>query len=358
MAWPPSTDDLLDLVAADVYQRVDTYRFDLTDHGGDVIGQLTPDFESAPRMTNDTGRSVMRTIDNLQLPASETRHIDGIKDRCVVHMVLENGAEERLGEFLWGDDTHPVREWGHEHHSVLVDLLHPLTSKSGRTSGSKVGQNVVQRAVDHARLVVSAVVIDAVPDPTTLVTPLGWTPDDTYQAIINDHLKTVGYLPCYYDRHSRLQIRPVPDPAVSQATLFYGDAGRIERDSITESDDNLKAPNEFVAYDSSAQGTPRIGRYRIPADAPHSVENRSYVWRHVEGIQGLASQAAADKAARAMATLDRESTYAWRTWTSAADPRHDTFDIIDFYGENYLEVRWTLELAPGGRMTHQARRVY
>jgi hypothetical protein len=358
VAWPPTTDDLLNLVEGGVFQRADQYRFDLTDHSGDVIGQLTPDYENPPRMTNDTTRAVMRTIDQLVLPASESNHVDGIRDRLRVTMVLENGAEFEMGTFLWGDDTHPVREWGHEHHSVLVDLLHPFTSPRGKTSSSKLGANVITRAGDHARLIESSVNMDIVPDPSVLTAPLGWTPTDTLLRVINDHLALVSYLPMHYDRHSRLQMRPVPDVDNTPVDISYGDAGRIERDSITMSDDLLQAPNEFVVYDSSAQGAPRIGRYQVPASAPHSVENRSYVWRRVEGIQGLASQAAADKAAKALAVTDRNATFDWRTWTSAADPRHDTFNVISFYGVPYLEVRWSLVLAPGGPMTHQARRVY
>jgi hypothetical protein len=359
VGWPPTADEILDLVEGGVHQRTDKLRFDLMDIAGGVIGELHPDLEDTPRMTNDTSRSVFRTVDQLMLPASEHTHINGVQDRVQVWMILQDGTEYSLGKFLWGDDTHPVREWGHEHHSVLVDYLHPLTTPRGRTSGSKVGQNIVQRAIDHARLVVSADDIDAVSSPATLSAPLAWTPDDTIQTIVNDHLTLAGYHSIYYDRNGRLQMRPVPaDISSEPPDLTYTDGGRVERDSIVWANDLLQAPNEFVVWESSGEGPPRVGRYAIPSSAPHSAQNRGFVWRRVESMQGLSDQGAADRAAQALAVTDRKATFEWRTWTSSADPRHDTYDIIDFYGDHFLEVRWTLDLVPGGKMTHQARRVY
>ena len=44
--------------------------------------------------------------------------------------------------------------------------------------------------------------------------------------------------------------------------------------------------------------------------------------------------------------------------TTALDPRHDSYDVIRWQGENWLETAWSMDLAEGGNMTHQLRKSY
>jgi hypothetical protein len=357
--WPPSTDQILDLVAGGVLLRSDRYRFDLLDALETPIGEVHPDLEANPKVGWDTTRTVMRSLESIRLSASEAGDINPTTDRLRPVMVLQNGAEFPLGVFLGGDVTQPERAWGDEHQSQWVDKGHILTFPYGKTTGSPKGANVVQRAVDYARTAFNLSDIDAEPHPAVLKAPLGWGIDDTLGAIIDAHLALVGYLPVHVNRAGRVQIQPAPtDLDLFPATLDFEAGGRVQRDSIVKSDDLLQAPNEFVVYDQSGANTPIRGVYRIPETAPHSVTKRGYVVRRTESMTGLATPEQANTAAKALATTDRKSTFRWRTWRSSGDPRPDTFDVVRFMGDNYLHVAWAMELRPGGLMDHQARRVY
>lgn len=358
-SWPPDTTQILDLVAGGVLQRADRFQYLLKDRLGTVIGEVHPDAEQTPTVVNDTGRAKIRTLDNVRLPASERGDINPHRDRLTPRIILQNDASFDLGVFLFADQSRPRREWGLEEHNQLFDKMQILDQKGATTTGSPAKANIVQRAVDFARTVLNSSEIRATPHPQVLKAPLLFTPSDTVLGIINAHLALVGYLPCYFDRAGVLQIRPAPldlDKAVADQT--YDHAGRIERDSIVESDDMIAAPNLFMVYDSTGVGAFAVGKYRIAASAPHSVENRGYEVRRVEQQQGLENAVQATTAAKLLATTDRKATFDWRTWRTSLDPRPDTWNVAKLLGTNFLEVAWQMELRTNGRMVHQARRVY
>lgn len=358
-AWPPSTDQILDLVEGGVLQRADRYRFDLLSAAGAPLGEVHPDQEASPRVTLDTNRTVMRSLEQVRLTAAEAGAINTNTDRLRPVMVLQNGAEFSLGVFVAGDAAQPQRAWGDEQESQWVDLGHKLSFPYGRTTGSGRRHNIVQRAIDYTAVFFNSADIDAEPRGSVLKAPLVHTYQDTATTIVNAHLALVSYLPIHLNRDGRPQLRAAPVSLDTiPSTLSYGDAGRVERDSIVKSDDHLQAPNEFVVYDQSGANSPIRGVYRIPDSAPHSAASIGYVRRRVEAMTGLATIAEANEAARGLATTDKRSTYQWRTWVSSPDPRHDVFDVVRFYGINYLEVAWSISLVPGGLMTHQARRVF
>lgn len=359
--FPPSPDDILNLVEGGVFQRIDSFRWDLLDWEESVIGTLTPDLERAPRISLDTTRSIMRSVEGMYLPASEMTHTDGIGDKVKASMILQDGTEYSLGVFLWADDVHPQREWGEEHSSSLADKGLILDQPIGKTSGSAKKTNTITRATDFLRAAgIPNEQIDVTPHPDLIDAPMTWDPTAKWADVINDHLQILGYYPVHFNRDGVAQLKPTPSSIETAETTVpsFDDGGRIEHDSIVHSNDLFEAANEFVVYENSGQGTIKIGRYRISPKWPHSVENRGFVVRHVESMQGLANSVAATTAARALAFKSRKSIYEWITFNTAADPRHDVFDIYDFYNARYQETKWSLECKPGGRMTHEAKRIY
>lgn len=359
LTWPPQTAQILDLVAGGVLQRADRFRYELTDRLGTVIGELHPDAERNPKITNDTNRTIIRTLDNIRLPVSEENAINPMRDRLAPKIILQDGTVFDLGVFVFQDDSQPVRAWGREHHIQLDDKMKALDQKGATTTGSPAKANIVQRAVDYARTVLNPAEINAEPNPQTLKAPLLFALSDTVVDIINAHLALVGYLPCYFNHKGILQMRPAPlDLTKAVAPIEYEHGGRIERDSIVESNDLGDAPNTFIVYESTGTGQFAVGKYYIDPSAPHSKENRGFEVRRVESMQGLENAIQATTAAKTLATTDRKSTFEWRTWTSSLDPRHDTWDLVKFLGANFLEVAWTMDLRSNGRMEHQARRIY
>jgi hypothetical protein len=363
MPWPPTTDQILDLAEGGVYMRADRYRFDLEDAHHHLIGELTPDLDQRPTLTHDTTRSIFRSVRNLRLPSSETTAINTLRDRVRIWMVLQNGAELPLGRYVWADDTHPLREWGVEKHSVLTDQQEILDQQQGRSSYSRKGWNLVTRAYQFAISPSAgqfpADEIDFVSSSAVAAQPLNWTGTDRTLAIINEHLALAGYFPAYFNNDARLIFRPIPDQLDDlEPTVSYRRGGRVVADSRTQSDDLLHAPNVFFVTDTSASGTPILGRYDVPDSAPHSAVNRDREVRDVQTVQGAGSASGAITMARNSAMLSRKNTFDWQTWTSPNDARHDTFTICAIDGLNYIEVAWEMELTPTGLMTHQARRPF
>jgi hypothetical protein len=75
----------------------------------------------------------------------------------------------------------------------------------------------------------------------------------------------------------------------------------------------------------------------------------------VESTQGIETQALASRAARNLAR--NSDAFEWVTFNSTADPRHETHDVIEAFGERWLETSWSIELRSGGPMQHTMKRV-
>lgn len=354
MTWAPTTDQILDLDG--VRCRADRFRFDLTDQTGTIIGELHPDMNRPPAITNDTTAAVPRSINSVHLPASEGTAVNVITDRLRPVMILQNGAEYPLGVFLWSADSEPIRSWGSEHASTLNDRMvmfnQGLATTVGWAKGADIGLAVLSILLSIVPL--DQVVIDEI--TADLGVGVSHQLGKSHQSVLADFATKIGFLDPYADRDGLIHFVAPPDLGTADPALIYEAGGRIIDDSIAASNDLIKAPNVFRVYENSGQMS-LVGEYRIPASAPHSVENRGYEIGDPEAASGLKTQARADAAARALATT-RGVTYRWLSFDSTLDPRHDTYDPVTAFGETWLEIRWAMQLRSGGRMSHLLRKVY
>jgi hypothetical protein len=46
------------------------------------------------------------------------------------------------------------------------------------------------------------------------------------------------------------------------------------------------------------------------------------------------------------------------TLTTAVDPRHDSYDVIIWQNQKWLEIGWSMQLVAGGTMSHTLKRYY
>lgn len=360
MAWPPTTEQILDVVEGGVYHRADRYGFELLDPAWDVIGDLAVSPDSAPTLSIDTSRSIIRTVDNLDLPHHVLNDVNPVTDLVRPVMHLQNGERFHLGILGWAQDNRPLRSWGPEHASSLRDNMFVLNQPRGRTSSTRKGQNLLQRAIDHAALRVPRERMRVEGSSGAVAAaPMVWPPNEPLTNVVNGHLAPIGYLPAHFDHEGLLVFRPAPvDVDVVEPDVIYRPGGRILADSIVGSDDLLDAPNVYVVMESSGQGPPIIGRYQIPASAPHSVENRNgQEIIRVIPMQGLESTAQANAAAK-LAAQTEDATFEWQQYSGVADPRHDTWTMVQLLAVNYLEVSHRMVLVSGGPHTHVVRRVY
>lgn len=358
MAWAPTTEQILNLEG--VRRRVDSFRFELCDREWTPIGELHPDRDqSVPSIQNDTQQNVKRRLSGLKLLPDEAADVNTLTDRLRVYTTLQNAAEFRLGSFLWGDASRPRRSWGDEGHGELVDLGHVLDQETNQVYGWGRGANILMIMfflLGRLGFELKELNPFGVEAQRTLPEPKSWDPSATWTTIFGDLGAVVGFVPTpWFDRDGRMSFDQAPDPEVDQPTIPpYGDDTRIIADSIVFSDDLHEAPNEFGVFDSGTDRL-RVGRFAVPASAPHSFQNRGFRVAKSENVQGLSSQALADKAARNLARSS--DAFEWLTFSSTLDPRHDTYDVLEAFSQRWLETSWAMELRSGGAMTHTMKRV-
>jgi hypothetical protein len=353
---PFGDDELLDFLNG-VRQRVDTFRFDLVDGQGNAYGQLHPIRSSqAVSIDNDTTRGIFRTMTNFNLTASEESAVDTERDFVRPVMVLQNGKEFPLGTFLFTDASRPRMSWGLELAGTLGDQGTILDQEIGRSYSIPVGSPVIASAVQVAREVLTCPIF-AQAVGTTNAQPMAWKLNDTRLKIITDICTLCGFLPPYFDNTGSLILRPVPYPPVTSNIPAYEADTRIIKDSILQSEEQLRAPNRYIAYDSGTSATPVVAIFDIPASAPNSYANRGFRVTKSTGIQGLATPAAALAAATSAAYRDPDQ-HTQVTFESTLDPRHDTFEVVTFLGDLYREFSWSMDLQAGGHMKHSLRRIY
>lgn len=354
--WQPTDADLFD---GRVPRRADTFRFELLDREGTPIGEVYPDLGRNPRLVNNTSRRITRSLENLQLPASDMAQINTLSDRLRVTGILQNGSTFPLGTLLWADDSKPLRSWGQEHRSTLIDRMFLVDQPTGMTLGWGRGAGV--------GIIVAGILLPVLPaddldfsafDAISLGAPVAWDASATRWQVVADIMKMIGFLPPYFDNNDRLVLRATPDPNVTAALLRYDHGDRIWTDSIVETDDSLDAANRFIVTDTSGSKGPITGTFDVGDATPHSKANRGFHVVHVETMQGLASVAQAKAAARSLAISHRASNFRWVEFSSALDFRHDSWDVLNVLGDQVLETSWSMELRSGGEMKHEARAVY
>lgn len=355
--WAPTADQILDL--RDVHRRADRFRFELCDRDLRPIGELHPDRDqSVPSIENDATANTSRRLRGLRLLPDEATDVNTIRDRLRVYMVLQNGAEYRLGTFLWADANRPRRSWGDQHDAELVDFTYILDQQVTQAYGFGAGSNIGYILI--FLFMRAGFELDQFADlgrasDITLTDPMSWQPGVRWLQMFTDLGDIVGFAPPWFDRDGRMHHNHPPDPEINMATVpAYEDGTRVLADSIVYSDDLIAAPNDFAVFDS---GTDRltIGRYQVPASAPHSFANRGFRIGLTESVQGLVSQAQGDQSAEAL-SRSRGRAFEWLSFSSFADPRHDTWDVVPAFAARWLETNWKLELRSGGLMTHTMKR--
>lgn len=368
MSWAPTTDQILDLDG--VRRRKDRFRFELCDRELNPIGNLHPDrSESVPAIENDTANNTSRRLRGFKLLPAEAGDINVNRDRLRVYVTLQNGAEFRLGTFLWADENRPLRSWGIEQHADLVDFTYILDQKSTRPFGWGRGAGpiglIMIFLVMRVGFELSDIAIIGEEASRSLAEPMSWEPGTTWLQMLTDLCNLVGFATPWFDRDGKLHLDQPPDPAFMGSDITpYGPGTRVITDSIVPSNDLIRAPNDFAVFDSGTDRQ-RVGRFQLPSSAPHSFPNRGYRIGETDTVQGLETQAQADKGARNLART-RGVAYEWLTFSSTLDPRHDTWNIVEAwfpelgddngFDHQWLETAWLAELRSGGLMQHTMKR--
>ena len=346
--------EMLDL---DILSRAESVRFDLTDKTGSVLGAIHP--VSAVTISNNANAQIKRSLSGFVLPADEFTDVNPLSDRVRPYWVLSDGTEYPCGVLLFAEASTQRWSYGRTLTASLVDqglILAQEISESLGFSAGTTASAAITRTFEAAGFYTASVATTAYTFGSPIAYPAG-RGGATYAKILNEICQKAGYYPAYFDNDGTPIVRATETIADATATLKYLDGGRITSGTIVESNDLLKAPNRLLVVDTSATTGDVSYVYDIPEGAPHSFENRGFRITKTIEAPGVGDKVQAANVARAY-YANNPQAYESAVWSSPADPRHDTFDVVNYRGVNYLEMAWSLKCAPGGSHTHTASRVY
>lgn len=339
--------DLIDSIGI----RSSTFKFMHYDGvSGEFIGEITPYVGSAT-LSHNTGQTVKRSL-NLQLGIEDASVIDPIRDRIWVYMTINN-VDWPLGKYMFTSDLQQVTSVGNLASVQLVDEMFRIDQpiSSPFTSNDESIPNAVLRLIDELDVQVE---IDPAVDASTQVSsPIG----STRGSILTTLSTQGGYFTPWMDNTGKFRMILAIDPETVVPDLDLDTEQRVFRDSITRDTDVLTAPNRFIVIGNgnTVNTAEVVGIYDVPSNAPHSIQNRGFVIPSVTDMQ-VSSVPAANAAARAIGV--RSNITERINFSTPPDPRHDSYNVLIFEDEHWLELGWSMPLVEGGRMTHSCVRVY
>ena len=354
----PTSADLLALRG--VAQRATSYGFRLLDSDNQPIGELHPSATNTPSITHDTSRFIQRSIENLLLPPNETRDVNTVSDRIAPYMLLEDGSAWPLGVFLFTETSRPRYSYGSRiTGTTVVDqgyvIDHPVEHSVSVAQGEALRTAIIE-------LIQEAGITQLTVESATASAgqPMSWPPGTHRSVIIQDLCIAAGFLPPYFNHDGVCVVQTIFDVEDKQiyvdTDVTYREGENIYAQSIVESDDLLRAPTRYVIIGNVPDQAPIVGVYDVPAGAPYSEYRRGFRITAVRDQQGIATSGDAFTAARAWGI--NASVYEYVTFNGPPDPRHDAYTVVDFLGERWLEIGWSLPLTASGPMNHRLRKVY
>lgn len=358
------TDPLLDLDGY-VGQRQCSFRFYLFDFiTRRNIREVKPYKDQTPTLSHDTTRTIVRQVSNLFFDPEDTAALSTLTSRLRIQMVFPGREPIDLGIFMFIDQSRILTTAGTESICTAVDSMFIVDQEMEQSYSAGTFDpdgNVVSftNAAQAVQELIADLPVAMSAEATPYYTIGVWTAGSNRGGAIQDIAIDGDYFAPWFDRTNIMRFIRVFDPATKVPQFNYDNGYRVERDSITLSDNLLEAPNRFIVISngdvSGGTALPVVGRYDVPASAPHSITNRGFVIPRVIDWQ-------VDYVAQANAIAanfgQRETLFETVEFNTPPDPRHDSYDVFVFNGVQWLELSWSMELVEGGTMSHVGRRTY
>lgn len=341
-----------------VGQRQATFRFELTNGvTGMKLGDINP-IRNA-NLSHDTTRTIKRQL-SLSLGVVDTAAINVITDRISVFMVFPNGTEYPLGRYMFTDASRQVftsgipgpHTAGGLAQVTLNDEMFMVDQQITRGITS-VGQSITGTIA--TMLTALGVVFEIEASP--FIGAESWGIGTNRGSLLEAMSLTGDFFSPWFGNDTKFHMVRTFDPS-SRVPDFDLDSGNnVLRDSIVETDDLIMAPNRFVVV-SNSSSTPDIeivGIADVPPTAPHSIVNRGFVLPQVLNLQ-LSDNTQAQAVASGLA--QRQTVFERVGLSTALDPRYDSYNVVRWQGNNWLELAWSMQLTEGGTMSHVLRKAY
>jgi hypothetical protein len=342
-------DPLLDLDPW-VGQRQASFRFDLTNGvTGEVLGQITP-IRSAS-LTHDTNRTIKRQLD-FDLGIRDMAEVNTITDRVSVFMVFPDGTEYPMGRYMFTDSGRTVTTAGRLGNLILNDEMFLVDQQI------EVGiQGTGKIIPDLIREILASLPVTFSIEPTQFEASENWGIGSNRGQILETLSVSGDYFSPWFTNSNVLTFIRTFNPADLIPDFDWDTGNKVIRAGIVESDDLLTAPNRFIVISNAANnpGEEVVGTADVPPTAPNSVVNRGFVIANVQDLQ-LADSSQATAVANGIA--QRMTTFEQISISTAPDPRHDSYNIINWQDEHWLELAWSMQLMEGRPMSHLLRKSY
>lgn len=339
-----------------VGQRSSSWRFDLVDAVTGYRRAIHPVISGQAGIRHDTRVTIKRMINGLFLNRDDTAVFNSLTSRLEPFMLV--GSQEfPLGRYVPSDWARFPLLNGTQSSASFYDesfiIDQQLTTGFGASStGGELVPSLIRRLMERFPTL-SYYAEPGLPDYMSL----GSWNAGTRGGFVIDQLALDGdYLSPWFDNDSVLQFIRSFDASTMIPTFDF-DAGQVMRDSVVESDNLIDAPNRFVVIGNGATsfGEQVVGVADVPSSAPHSIANRGFVVADVTNRQVFS---AAQAGAVALNLVRNQTLVEQVELSTPADPRHDSYDVVKWQGENWIEIFWNLPFNSNSAMTHTLRKVY
>lgn len=361
-------DPLLDL-APWVGQRQCTYRFQLINGtSGENKGEINP-IRNAPTLSHDTSRTIKRQL-NLSFGVTDTAYIDAISDRVLVFMVFPDGQEYPLGRYVFTDQSNQVFSSGNLANVVLNDEMYIIDQQitqgfdgstislaaANPTSSVSTFQTAGFPITSTIASLLNDLPVQVKIEPSPFNSVQSWGIGTRRGSIVEALALTGDYFSPWFGNDYLMHFIRAFNPA-DEIPDFDWDAGnQVMRSSIVHNSNILNAPNRFVVISTGpVNKEPTAATANVPPGAPHSFEKRGFIITDTRDVSAVTT---AQCQAIAQNLVERQMIFETVNITTAPDPRFDSYNVIHWQGENWLELAWSMPLSEGSPMTHTLRRAF
>lgn len=352
-------DPLLDL-APWVGQRQASFRFDLVNRTSGIrLGEIHP--IKGATLNHDTQRIIKRQL-TIALGTDDAALVNPVTDMINVTMTFPNGTEYPLGEYIFTDASYQRFTSGRLGHLVLSDKMFIVDQQIEKAFTSRRAFVPFYTSDSTSISTCLITILTDLPvqfevEATTFSTVDSW-PAGTMRGQILEALALTGdYFSPWFDNNGKLRFIRAFNPATKIPDFDWDLGNQVLRSSIVESSNVLTAPNRFIVISNSSNtpGAPVYGSADVPVNAPHSKESRGFIIPQVVDLQAL-TQAQCQAAAENL--VQRQTVFETTQLTTAPDPRHDSYNVIKWLDELWLELSWSMILTEGQPMSHTIRKAY
>jgi hypothetical protein len=294
--------------------------------------------------------------------------VNPISDRILVFMTFPDGTEYPLGKYMFTDASSQIFTSGDLNNVVLNDEMYmvdqPITqgfSAHGGSASASSGltglPNGVQVAIAISQLLEDLpVVVEVEGGPGSVFQ--SWGIGTNRGSILESLALSGGYFSPWFGNDTKLHFIQSFNPALEIPDFDWDAGNQVMRSSIVQTSNILNAPNRFIVISNTptdSSTTSAFAQVDVPVNAPNSFEKRGFIIASVSDVQATNSFQCGLIAENLM---QRSTVFETVTMSTAPDPRHDSYNVIKWQGDLWLELTWTLALTEGAPMTHTLRKAY